>query len=332
MLSFDLRSVWNVVGELGASGMGLGWALVSSALTWGLCALLVAVGLLLGAFRLRWLEPGGRRSRGARIGFGLVLFLVVVPAATGVAVVTRVKHELADQIVEQGKKRGITPFAGKLLLIPLVVAHGVSAVQDERVDAEADPSKAAAGAKPGLGALRDSEGRRALLRSLSARVVGETRRRFGEQDQLDVSFLLDGGKKSNAIRGFSKEMVKRALAQAPAARELQSSASGRLMVLLAGGIAAGKIEDRLAIYGEILGELRPGADGKLRWGEASEQVGERLLRKLFAILARPLDALRFKLILLAVIPPLLAIGIAQLWGRRRRAPAAPGSSGTPGAR
>lgn len=317
-MSLDLFSIWKLVSELGASGLGLGWAVISSALLWGVLALALAVALLLVAFRLRWLEPGGKRSRGARVSFGLVLFLIVVPAATGIAVVTKLKHELADRIVEQGAKSGLTPLAGKVLLIPLVVAHGAVAVQAERVELEATARKAAAGTGVGLAALRDREGRRALLRNLSARVVGEARRRVGEHDQLDVSFLLDGGKKSAALRSFSREAVARALASSPASLELKGSPTGRVVLLILAGVAQGKIEDRLALYGEILGDLRPGADGTLRWGEAGEQVGERLLRKLLAIVARPLDALRLKLILAALIPPLLVLGLAQLVGRRRR--------------
>jgi hypothetical protein len=108
---------------------------------------------------------------------------------------------------------------------------------------------------------------------------------------------------------------------------LRKSALGGLLVRVVAECASGKLlDDRIKLYAELVGTLRAGPDGKLLLADAGEQVGDSIVRWLLKPLTAPLDALRAKLALLALIPLALTIVTAQLVGRSRARRSAPSAA------
>jgi hypothetical protein len=331
--AMDISTIRDLVGEFGATGLSLTWAAVGALVGWGLLSLVVSFALFFAALRLRWLDPRGRQTW-ARVLFGLVIFVAFFPSATGVAVITRVRDKTTDLLLEECEKRQLTAGIGQLMLLPVLFAHTTL----DAKDAAASAALQALQRRTSLAEATPAEGttmRKRIWDRLrgGAKTVREQAAKTREQlgSEGDVSFLLDGARRGNAVRALTMKVATQALAagQLPA---LQRTPTGHFVAGLAVHLAADTAERKLALYADLIGDLRADADGRLTLRRAGQQVGENLLRKtVVPLVRRPFDAVRTKFILLAVFPPLLILGLAQLVGRLRRArPAAPAAS-TPSA-
>lgn len=310
----DLNTVRELASELGGSGLGLSWTLITSALTWGAVVLAVALALFFAALRLRWLEPRGKQTW-ARVLHGLVVFLVFWPAATGVAVVWRMRDKVSDTLLDQCDRRSLTPAVGRIVLLPVLLAHGSLALEDKA--ALAARARQVVRREGGLGQLRLAEGRRELWDRLRGRAKEQVAPLVAEGP--DVSFLLDGKQRRDVMGALTEQVARRALAERLEGEGSRRSALLRLAAWLTARYAAATLDEKLAFYTEALGDLRAGPDGKLTLRQASEQVGRSFLRRtVVKQLQKPFNALRLKLLLVALLAPALLIAAAQLVGRRRR--------------
>jgi hypothetical protein len=314
----DLGTVLEALGEAGLSVLGLAGALVRGLLLWGLVGLVVSLLLFFGLRRLGWLDAGPARTRWARVLFGLVLFLVFWPAATGAGVTFSLRRKVSAIVLEQCHRLRLTDAVGQLALVPVVAGHGALAVRPASLGARAARAVEREG---GLKALLRKEGRKERIKGIAARSA----RRLREQldPEADVSFLLDADRNRQALAQLSGGMARRALERVglPAGETWL----GRLTIRLLERYAGGSLEEKLAFYQRILGELEPGPGGGLTWREAGRQVGGAFLRTtLLRTIARPFDALCLKLLLLALLPPLVVLVTVRIvaLARRRRPPTA----------
>jgi hypothetical protein len=315
-----LATVRELLAELGWSGLGLTWTLVTTLFTWGAVALAAALALFFAGLRLRWLEPHGKQTW-ARVTYGLVLFLVFWPAATGVAVVWKVRDKVSTTLIEQCDQRRLTPAVGRIVLLPVLLAHGVQVLGDKHAMA----ARARDLVRPEAGLadrLRLREGRRELWERFRGKVAKEAKTATAMAGgETDVSFLLDTTRRGDALRALTDQVARRALEHKAEseAEPARRSAVLRLAAWVAARYAAATVEEKLAFYSRALGDVRAGPDGKLTLAQASEQVGRSFLaHTLVKQIEKPFNALRLKLLLLALLPPPLLIGVAQLVGRRRR--------------
>lgn len=316
----DVGRILDATQDAGLAGLGITWVIVQGILLWSVVGLLLAVGLHFGVARLGWLDARGQRRRWARITFATTMLLVFAPAAGGVGLVTQVRNKVSALMLEQLAKKGASQAIGSLLLLPTMISHDLLGQLGPRRPVASRPTSAPASApaaKPRQEAGNKTVGKRvrSLLGRMATRFVGEERK--PERTGPDVTFLLKIERRG-LLGTLAGEAAREALRKAPLYVELRKqSAVAGLVADLAVDLVSRQADKKIAIYTDLFAGLKAGEDGKLFHSEAAQHLGQRFFEKTFIpYVEAPFDALRIKLILLALLWPLLVLGGIRLGLRR----------------
>lgn len=290
-MSLDLSTL---VGLLADHGGAAFWAVLRGILLWG--AVSLAAGLLLYFLptRLGWLEPRGGRRRGARVVYGLVIFLLCAPLATGAGVVHELRNATVKQIRKELERADTVRLVGGVLVAPAVLAR--------------------------LAATGRLDNAKAALLSFETLSKG------------DMSFLLADGDRQGAFARLTGELVHEGARKVPGYEKTEKNRVLRFLVRRAERKAAEKAGAKLSPYTRLFEGLRPDAGGKLTFDAAARQVGRNFFAAaLEPKIKAPFDALRLKLLAASGLLWLLTLLGLWLTGRRGSPTAAAAPPGAPGA-
>lgn len=315
----DVGRILDITQDAGLAGLGITWVIVQGILLWSVVGLLLALGLHFGVARLGWLDARAQRRRWARITFATAMILVFAPAAGGVGLVTQVRNKVSALMLEQLAKKGASQAIGSLLLLPTMISHDLLDQLGPRRTVASRPASAPASTPtakaPRAGKKSAGKRVRSLLGRMASRFVGEEKR--PERTGPDVTFLLKIERRG-LLGTLAGDAAREALRKAPLYVELhKQSAVAGLVADLAVDFVSRQADKKIAIYTDLFAGLEAGDDGKLFHSEAARHMGQRFFAKTFIpYVEAPFDALRIKLLLLALLWPLLVLGGIR-WGLRR---------------
>lgn len=253
-------------------------AIVKGVLIWGGPAMLLAIVLFIVGRRRGWVDIRGHKSRIARIVYGIVLFLGVVPLVAGAGVAHYAGKSTVEIVRVEVAKTDTVRLVGGVLVTPVLLAHMV--VQGQ-FDATADTAVS-----------------------------------WDKLSEGDLSFLLTQESRDKALGALTGRLIQMGVEQVPGYDAATDQAVLGWLVQYAERKLADKVEERIGPYSRLFQDVRPDAQGRLSFENAASAVGAAFWKQQAEpYISAPYKGMRWQLLLGAVLLLLLTIGLIQGIGR-----------------
>ena len=268
----------SVIDLVRAHGGTLLSSLIKGIVLWGGLGLVAVVALYVLGTRRGWVDIRGQRKRVARVVYGLVLFLGVLPLLTGAGLV----HELGKGTVEvvraEMRETRSVQLVGNVLIAPVALAHLAAQGQYDETWA-----------------------------------ASQSWQRITSQD---MSFLLQESSRRAALDALTTELMRSAIEQIPGYQEARDREVLGWLLEQAERKVADKMHDQVGSYARLFDSVAKDEHGRVTYDDASNEVGIMFWRRTVEPLIRsPFNTMRWQLALGALLLLLLTIGLIQGIGR-----------------